>query len=345
MSANFSILSSPRYDTDTSKWHVDEKDTSGNVVKSLPFAGKKEADEYIKGIVIKNKIPGTGPKEKKVSPQMKKQIETANFLEDSLNNLGLADAQLPAAITTESVSSPPMLPVEMGLEELEAERKRKIEEFNTKWEEKQTLFRNKAENLVNSIADLYFDADVIKRQEMIRYKKEMESADVLALLQQMDVAESAIKKLNEIIELGQPSSRIFEVLAGMQKTVLEIVQTKRKFLKDVADDFRLLKEEIMLLEAASETDTSASGDSSNRIAMSTHSTTMVIKQIQTFIQQSKTELTEYQTIPSKNSNLVKETDNLNYIEEAQMVEQDDKPQEALKYKKKGLDTWDESDDG
>jgi hypothetical protein len=322
--SNFTILSSPRYDATTSRWLVDEKDNTGKVTKTWDFASRKEADGYIKDIILSNKLPDTKPKKQTKVDQEK---QTTNFLEDSLKTL--------------NITAPEDMPVNSETQAADGGWEMELLEFKSKWEEKKKEFKNNAVNLVDSIAGLYFDAQLIKRHELIAYKKEMEAADIATLLQQANVAERAIVRLMEFIELGNPSSRMFEVLAQMQKFVVDLVQSKKKFLFDVEEDFKRLKDEIMLIEATSAT--GEVGDSTNKIAMNTNSTKVLIQNISIFTRDTLAEMEGYMKVPSKNTRLQKKDDDFNLIEEATLIEEPE-IDNFHKGDKKGLNRFEDDDE-
>lgn len=319
---DFTILSAPRYDSEKSRWFVDEKNNSGEIIKEWDFASRGEADGYIKQIIIGNKLPDTNPKKKKETKTDIAKTET-NFLENSLKSLSLpGDNGLPTNDFQDSNW------------ELE------VEEFKERWKTNKEEFKNKAVNAIDAIAGLYFDAKLVKRQEAVAYKKEMEAADIATLLLQSDIAERAIFKLMQLIELGtSPSSRMFEVLAQMQKFVVDLVQAKKKFLFDVEEDFKRLRDDISILEATSQTD-----DGSNQIgdktSVTTNNSKLLIQNITIFAKETMGEMAQYLKVPSKNSKLKKEGDD-DVIEDALLIENDENDGDFIKVAKKGLERFEE----
>lgn len=336
----WNILSSPRYDETTSKWIVDEKDINGKVSNSYDFPTKKEADIYIKNAIINNDVnkpnaqppapatKSTKPATKKKETKLDKEINTSNFLEASLNTLNIGDDS--------------ELPMNSGEDDLAKEWELKRQAFKKAWDDKKSQFEARAKSMIGAITDMYFDAKIIKKYDHVVYKKDIESADIVTLLQQVDVAERAIIKIMEMVELGTATSRLFEVLAQMQKLVIDLTESKRKFLQNVEEDFKRLKEDIIVLESTSQT--AVVGKEGERTLLSTNNSKLLIREIETFTKETTREIDVYTRIPSKNANLLQDSDNMQYAEEVKAEIVDD-PSASVRSEKRGLDSFDDDEEG
>ena len=283
---DFVVFSAAAFNDKTSRWDVDEKNSMGEIKKTHDFASKKQADAFIKAEILKNSPKGQAGKAMKEN-KTTKEMMTSNMLTSALDGLGT----LPMSHDEGNAD----------VRELLAARKLEILE---NWDSKKKAFTEQSKHMIAEIANLYFDAKIIKKNQLIAYKKEMEEADISSLLMQHDIAEQAVYRLHEQIEMGAAVPRTFEVLAGMQKFVLELLVSKRKFMKEMEEDLRALNDEIMMKES---TDLTIS-DSSNTGKLTSNSQKTLIQNLHVHVEMARKEMDSYLNIPSKNVKLRKETD-------------------------------------
>lgn len=310
------IFSAPVFNESKSKWEIDEKNSNGEVVKTHEYSSKKEADGYIKQEIMKNSLDGKAKAMKETKTT--KEINNANMLDSALSALGPLDNMV----------------MDEGNKDIKEMMKEQMAEIAKDWEDKKNAFANKSKQLIKEIADLYFDAKLIKKNALIAYKKEMEEADISSLLMQHEVAENAIYKLYESIKLGMAVPRTYEVLAGMQKFVLELLVAKRKFMKEMEEDLRALNDEIVLKNSTSGTD-----NVEGQVFVSS-SQKQLITNINIMIQETRDEMQGFLDTPSKNKRLIRNTDNIQQAEEITQVEV---VKDFLKTGKNGLSNFDDED--
>lgn len=312
---DITIFSAPAFNDSTSRWDVDEKNGKGEKIKTHDFSSKKEADGFIKAEILKNTVKGKKPmKDNKLS----KEMVNANLLEDAVSTLGDTSGMV----------------MDEGNMDIKAMMDQKLKDVLDGWNKKKEEFVNKSKNMINDIADLYFDAKLIKKNSLIAYKKEMETADVASLLIQHEVAERAVYKLHEQIEMGMAVPRTYEVLAGMQKFVLELLVAKRKFMKEMEEDLRSLNDELILKSS-----TNGTGDAGTGVFVSNSQKTL-IQNIQILVQDAREEMGGYLAIPSKNKKLVKSTD---IVQDAEVIAHQEVVHEFIKTGKKGLSSFDDEE--
>ena len=79
-----------------------------------------------------------------------------------------------------------------------------------------------AKRMMNSVMKLYLSAEIIEQNEYVQMKQKVEEMQLSTLFNQMAQMEHSIEMLMRTIESGELTPRMFEVLAGLQKTMLEI---------------------------------------------------------------------------------------------------------------------------
>lgn len=124
----------------------------------------------------------------------------------------------------------------------------------------------KAKKTITSLMKFYLDADIIEKDEYIQAKKKMDEMTMGSLIYQLQAGERALTTLLETIEDGELAPRMFEVLATLQKSMLDIIKSQTMYLmaaeestKRIARDIEIYrkKDDVRTIEAAG-------GDSTNR---------------------------------------------------------------------------------
>lgn len=99
----------------------------------------------------------------------------------------------------------------------------------------------KSTSIVESVVLMYLPPDFIHQQEYIFQKMEVDKLTLSNLLFQMKTAEHALKKLLEEIDNGNTSPRLFEVLASLQKSKMEIIKHLAAFMVTMENNYKTLK--------------------------------------------------------------------------------------------------------
>lgn len=124
----------------------------------------------------------------------------------------------------------------------------------------------KAQKTITSLMKFYLDADIIEKDEYIAAKKKMDEMTMSSLIYQLQAGERALTTLLETIDNGELAPRMFEVLATLQKSMLDIIKSQTMYLmaaeestKRIARDIEIYRkrDDIKEIEASG-------GDSSDR---------------------------------------------------------------------------------
>lgn len=112
---------------------------------------------------------------------------------------------------------------------------------------------NKAKRLMNSLLNFYLSEELIEKNEYIAARAKIEMGTMANLIQQMEISERAITLLMTDIDGGNASPRMFEVLAGLQKTMLEIMKHQTLQILATEESMKKLKRDIDIYEDDSST--------------------------------------------------------------------------------------------
>jgi hypothetical protein len=87
-----------------------------------------------------------------------------------------------------------------------------------------------AQKTITSLMKFYLDADIIEKDEYIQAKKKMDEMTMASLIYQLQAGEKALTTLLETIDGGELAPRMFEVLATLQKSMLDIIKSQTMYL-------------------------------------------------------------------------------------------------------------------
>lgn len=124
----------------------------------------------------------------------------------------------------------------------------------------------KAKKTIESLMKFYLDADIIEKDDYIKAKKSMDEMTMSSLIYQLQAGERALTTLLETIEGGELAPRMFEVLATLQKSMLDIIKSQTMYLmaaeestKRIARDIEIYRKRDDVAEIES-----SGGDTSDR---------------------------------------------------------------------------------
>jgi uncharacterized UPF0146 family protein len=106
---------------------------------------------------------------------------------------------------------------------------------------------------MNSLLNFYLSEELIEKNEYIAARAKIEMGTMANLIQQMEISERAITLLMTDIDGGNASPRMFEVLAGLQKTMLEIMKHQTLQILATEESMKKLKRDIDIYEDDSST--------------------------------------------------------------------------------------------
>ena len=116
------------------------------------------------------------------------------------------------------------------------------------YEELKSGATKKAAKTITALMKFYLDADIIEKDEYIQAKKQMDEMTMSSLIYQLQAGERAVTTLSQTIDDGELAPRIFEVLATLQKSMLDIIKSQTMYLmaseestKRIARDIEIYK--------------------------------------------------------------------------------------------------------
>jgi hypothetical protein len=110
--------------------------------------------------------------------------------------------------------------------------------------EVKTKSSNSAKKLMNSLLKFYLSEELIQKNEYIQLKARVDVMTMAQLIYQMQTAEHAITILMRSIDAGEISPRMFEVLGGLQKTLLDIMKHQTLHMMAAEENMKKLKRDI-----------------------------------------------------------------------------------------------------
>jgi hypothetical protein len=112
------------------------------------------------------------------------------------------------------------------------------------YEQVKSSSMNTSKKLMNSLLKFYLSEELIQKNEYIQLKAKIDVMTMSQLLFQMQTAEHAITTLLRSIDAGEVSPRMFEVLGGLQKTVLDIMKHQTLHMMAAEENMKKLKRDI-----------------------------------------------------------------------------------------------------
>ena len=134
----------------------------------------------------------------------------------------------------------------------------------------------------------YLDADIIEKDEYLQAKKKMDEMTMASLVYQLKAGERALTTLLETIEGGELAPRMFEVLATLQKSMLDIIKSQTMYLMATEESTKRIARDIELYKKReNDNELDAVGGSNNSNIQ--RGTKDLMNQIQAGIQQADIE--------------------------------------------------------
>lgn len=102
----------------------------------------------------------------------------------------------------------------------------------------------KAKKTITALMKFYLDEDIIERDEYIKSKKAIDEMTMSSLVYQLSAGERALTTLLETIEGGEIAPRMFEVLATLQKSMLDIIKSQTMYLMATEESTKRIARDI-----------------------------------------------------------------------------------------------------
>lgn len=101
-----------------------------------------------------------------------------------------------------------------------------------------------AQKTITTLMNFYLEADIIERDEYIKAKKKMDEMTMSSLIYQLQAGEQALTTLLETIDGGELAPRMFEVLATLQKSMLDIIKSQTMYLMAAEESTKRIARDI-----------------------------------------------------------------------------------------------------
>ena len=146
-----------------------------------------------------------------------------------------------------------------------------------------------AKKTITSLMQFYLDAEIIEKDEYLMAKKKMDEMTMSSLVYQLKAGERALTTLLETIEGGELAPRMFEVLATLQKSMLDIIKSQTMYLMATEESTKRIARDIELFKKRENDDEINRVGGNNSSANIQRGTKDLMNQIQAGIQQADIE--------------------------------------------------------
>jgi hypothetical protein len=103
---------------------------------------------------------------------------------------------------------------------------------------------NESKKLMNSLLKFYLSSELIEKNDYIKAKAKVDMMTQAGLIKQLQVSERSIDTLMRLIDSGEMTPRMFEVLGGLQKTMLDIMKHQTLHMMASEENMKKLKRDI-----------------------------------------------------------------------------------------------------
>jgi len=103
---------------------------------------------------------------------------------------------------------------------------------------------SQAKRLVDSVLKLYLSSDIISNNEYVRAKSVIEKTTLTTLIGQIEKLEHALDVMINNIDNGEMHPRMFEVYAGLQKTMLELLKHQTLHMHAMEESAKKIKHDL-----------------------------------------------------------------------------------------------------
>ncbi len=149
-----------------------------------------------------------------------------DILRESLDDL-IGDDSLMPLTTDDTEGLPPMKPVQ-----------------DRDYTSMKLKAQSKATKTIDSLMKFYLSEEIIEDEEYIRAKKRIDEMTLSSLIFQLEAGEKALVTLLETIDSGELAPRMFEVLATLQKSMLDIIKSQTMYLMAAEEGTKRIARDI-----------------------------------------------------------------------------------------------------
>lgn len=214
----------PKKNKDTGKWEVKIYDPQGEFIRMQEFDTQSAAFAAIKE---GNKKSDKSP----VVQEKKKLQQEETFLENYIKH------------NSEEIDGD----TDPNEFEMSAELiKNALEQYQKQFKNEVEVAEKEASGLLEQVAKAYLGADIIDKDEYMKYKIQLQTKDLGELVWQLSVAKKAIFRLSQEIEVGKPTKATYDALATMQKVSLEFVKFRQEYLVKLEENLKGYKVDLTM---------------------------------------------------------------------------------------------------
>lgn len=116
-----------------------------------------------------------------------------------------------------------------------------------------TKAKGKAKKVMTSLLKFYLSEEIIAEHEYIQAKAQLDEYALGMLIRQMENSEVAISSLMDIINEGDVSPRMFEVLSDLQRTLLDIIKSQTMYMVAIEENAKKTSRDIDVYHGGSDT--------------------------------------------------------------------------------------------
>lgn len=149
---------------------------------------------------------------------------------------------------------------------------------------------NSAKKLMNSLLKFYLSEELIQKNEYIQLKAKVDVMTMSQLIYQMKTAEHAITILMRSIDAGEVSPRMFEVLGGLQKTLLDIMKHQTLHMMAAEENLKKLKRDVDIYRDSETIDVTPKNQGGGNVKRGTRN---LMKEIQAELGNEETDETDF----------------------------------------------------
>jgi hypothetical protein len=112
------------------------------------------------------------------------------------------------------------------------------------YDEMKSEASNESKKLMNSLLKFYLSNELIEKNDYIKAKAKIDMMTQAGLIKQLQISERSIDTLMRLIDTGEMTPRMFEVLGGLQKTMLDIMKHQTLHMMAAEENMKKLKRDI-----------------------------------------------------------------------------------------------------
>lgn len=110
--------------------------------------------------------------------------------------------------------------------------------------------KNKAEKTINSLLKFYLSENIIEEEEYFQAKAEFSKKQLSSMIYAMERMEHNIERMMESMDNGELTARMFEVLGGLEKTLLEVIRSQTLYMSAVEENVKMLSRDYDMYNTA-----------------------------------------------------------------------------------------------